>query len=121
MHATHRRRASRARRRRLHRRRKPNAAVPDHPYPADLGSVHGLRSALVAPMTLAAIALIAASAPAVYAQASAPVIKLSDDTTSTRWANAAVTATVYSRPSRDVRAVGRLRLLTEDGYPEVYL
>jgi lipoprotein-anchoring transpeptidase ErfK/SrfK len=76
-------------------------------------------------MALAAIALIAASAQVAHAQAQAPtpapVVTLSDETTATRWANAAMTATVYSQPSRDAHAVGRLRLLTEDGYPEVYL
>jgi hypothetical protein len=80
-----------------------------------------LKSAPIAPLTLAAIALIAASAPNADAQASAPAAKLSNETTSTRSANAAITATVYSRPSRNVHRVGRLRLLTEDGYPEVYL
>jgi len=70
-------------------------------------------------MALATIALIAAGAPVAHAQA--PAVKLSDETTSTRWANAAMTATVYAQPSRDAHAVGRLRMLTEDGYPEVYL
>jgi lipoprotein-anchoring transpeptidase ErfK/SrfK len=66
---------------------------------------------------LAAIASIAASAPA-SAQASA---RLSNETTFTRWANAVTTGTARSAPSRSARAVGHLRLLTEDGFPEVYV
>ena len=46
---------------------------------------------------------------------------LSNETTFTRWANAVTHATAYARPSATARRVGRLRLLTEDGLPEVYV
>lgn len=46
---------------------------------------------------------------------------LSNERTVTRWANAEETATVRRSPSTEARAVGRLRLDTEDGPPEVYL
>ena len=48
-------------------------------------------------------------------------MKLSNERTFTRWANAAVPARAYVRPSERARRVGRLRLLTEDGFPEVYV
>jgi hypothetical protein len=48
-------------------------------------------------------------------------VLLSNETTFTRWSSAVARADVYARPSRDARRVGRLRLLTEDGFPEVYV
>jgi L,D-transpeptidase catalytic domain len=48
-------------------------------------------------------------------------MRLSNETTFTRWANAVTRANAYTRPSADSRRVGRLRLLTEDGFPEVYV
>ncbi len=48
-------------------------------------------------------------------------MQLSNETTFTRWSDAVARAHVYARPARDARRVGRLRLLTEDGYPEVYV
>jgi hypothetical protein len=47
--------------------------------------------------------------------------RLSNETTFTRWAGAAVAARVYAQPSTRSPRVGRLRLLTEDGFPEVYV
>ena len=84
-----------------------------------------MRPKRLAPEALAAIVSIAAGAPA-HAQTpppavSAPLQRLSDETTFTRWASAATRAAVYARPSADARRVGRLRLLTEDGFPEVYV
>ena len=46
---------------------------------------------------------------------------LSNETTFTRWANAAVRATAFEQPSATSPRVGRLRPLTEDGFPEVYV
>ena len=60
---------------------------------------------------------IAASAPA-HAE---PAVSLSNETTVTRWADAVTRAGAFARPSADARQVGRLRLLTEDGFPEVYV
>jgi L,D-transpeptidase-like protein len=68
------------------------------------------------PVGLAAIVSIAAAAPA-----GAQSVKLSDERTFTHWANAAVPARAYAAPAADARRVGRLRLLTEDGFPEVYV
>jgi hypothetical protein len=48
-------------------------------------------------------------------------VRLSNERTFTRWASAATRAKAYSRPSADARQVGRLRLLTEDGFPDVYV
>ena len=47
--------------------------------------------------------------------------RLSDELRLTRWANATQRATVFSRPTTKARKVGNLRLLTEDGFAEVYL
>jgi lipoprotein-anchoring transpeptidase ErfK/SrfK len=79
----------------------------------------------------AAIVSLAAGAPA-HALAPPPgraappaaspgPVRLSNETTYTRWANAATPAKAYARPSAGARQVGRLRLLTEDGFPEVYV
>jgi hypothetical protein len=83
------------------------------------------------PVTLAAVVSIAASAPA-DAQAPSPSrppppdgptgpVRLSNETTFTRWASAVTRAKAFARPSANARRVGRLRLLTEDGFPEVYV
>jgi L,D-transpeptidase-like protein len=97
-----------------------------------------LRSTNLAPVALAAIVSIAASVPA-HAQTQAPgqpapapapapapdspsgPVRLSNETTFTRWASAVERGRAFARPSADARRVGRLRLLTEDGFPEVYV
>src|SRR6185369_4465333 len=48
-------------------------------------------------------------------------VRLSDESTTTRWANAVTRAWARAAPSAGAGRVGRLRLLTEDGFPEVYL
>lgn len=48
-------------------------------------------------------------------------VKLSDERLVTRWAYPERRAVVYSRPSAGARQVTRLRLLTEDGFPELYV
>jgi L,D-transpeptidase catalytic domain len=68
----------------------------------------------------AATALVAAAAPAT-ATASPVTAQLSDETTFTRWASAGIPARVLAEPTPEARRVGRLRLLTEDGFPEVYV
>jgi hypothetical protein len=47
--------------------------------------------------------------------------RLSDEATSSRWAHPETTAVVRRSPKTSARRVGRLRLDTEDGPPEVYL
>ncbi len=69
----------------------------------------------------ALVATLAVAAGAAPALAQAPAERLSDETTFTRLAGATVRAQVYVRPSMTARRVGRLRLLTEDGFPEVYV
>jgi L,D-transpeptidase-like protein len=48
-------------------------------------------------------------------------VTLSNETTTTRWAYAVARGTAFSTPSKKSHRVGRLRYLTEDGFPEVYL
>ena len=79
-------------------------------------SARALASAALA----ATIVVAAGSAPAL-AQTPAGRERLSNETTFTRWAHGATRARVYTRPSAQSRRVGRLRLLTEDGFPEVYV
>jgi hypothetical protein len=87
-----------------------------------------LRTGTFPPVALlAAIALVAAGAPT-HAEATEPgqeaqpaSARLSNETTFTRWANAALPARAYVRPSAHAPRAGRLRLLTEDGFPEVYV
>jgi L,D-transpeptidase catalytic domain len=67
---------------------------------------------------LAAIVVLAASASA---HAAPRPLRLSDETTLTRWAGAVAPAPAFARPSAHARLAGRLRLLTEDGFPEVYV
>jgi hypothetical protein len=73
------------------------------------------------------IVSIAAGAPA-YAQApttggtpGGERAPLSDETTVTRWADAVARAKAYAEPTVTAPTVGRLRMLTEDGFPEVYV
>jgi hypothetical protein len=80
-----------------------------------------LSSRTLAPAALAAIVSIAAAAPAGAADAAPGTVRLSNETTFTRWASAATQTRVHARPSADARRVGRLRLVTEDGFPEVYV
>jgi lipoprotein-anchoring transpeptidase ErfK/SrfK len=47
--------------------------------------------------------------------------QLSNETTTTRWAYAIARGTAFSTPSKKSHRVGRLRYLTEDGFPEVYI
>lgn len=47
--------------------------------------------------------------------------RLSDERLITRWANTATRGPIRARPDSSARATGRLRLLTEDDRPEVYL
>jgi hypothetical protein len=89
-----------------------------------------VRPRTFAAPALAAIVSIAAAAPAPAAtppgelpsSAAAPGhVRLSNETTYTRWASSVAHAKAYAQPSADARRVGRLRLLTEDGFPEVYI
>jgi hypothetical protein len=69
-----------------------------------------------AALSLAALALgIAPSAQAVMTRT------LSDELTYTRWAEPLRTAPVVRLPVKGEERVGRLRMRTEDGFPEVYL
>jgi hypothetical protein len=77
-----------------------------------------VRTSTLAP---AALVSIAASSAADAATPTPGLVRLSNETTFTRWANAATSARAYMRPSAHARQVGRLRLLTEDGFPEVYV
>jgi hypothetical protein len=69
----------------------------------------------------------AVAAPAVTAQQALPPAsppgaqRVSDERSETRWAYPQRRAKVRSRPSSRARTVTRLRLLTEDRFPELYV
>jgi lipoprotein-anchoring transpeptidase ErfK/SrfK len=78
------------------------------------------RTAALPALVLPAIA--PASAAAGTPSANPPgAVKLSNERTTTRWAHTADLQPVFTRPSEKARRVARLRLLTEDTLPEVYL
>jgi hypothetical protein len=68
--------------------------------------------------TTLAVALLALLAPGT---ARSEIRRLSDETLISRWAHATVQGPVLAAPAAGARRVARLRHLTEDGLPEVYL
>jgi len=78
---------------------------------------------IAALLALAAAALAPASAAAAKLPPAVPTgtVKLSDERLTTRWAHTADVQPVFSRPSGNAHRVARLRLLTEDHFPEVYV
>ena len=76
---------------------------------------------------LGAVGAASGSAAGTATQAALPpasppgAATLSDERTLTRWAYPERRARIYSRPSGKARKVGRLRLLTEDKFPELYI
>jgi hypothetical protein len=67
-----------------------------------------------------AAAPIPAAGPA--ASAAQPLEQvLSNESTSTTWANGVEEAAIHLHPDRSSRTIARTHLLTEDGFPEVYL
>ena len=74
-------------------------------------------------LLLALVGLAAVAAPASAARIPPPAerLKLSDERSYTRWAHPVARANAYRAPAERARVVTRLRLVTEDGYPEVYV
>src|SRR4029450_10995162 len=81
------------------------------------------RRPRIAALLALAVAMVApASASASMPSANPPgAVQLSNERTTTRWAHPADLQPVFSRPSDKAHRVTRLRLLTEDELPEVYL
>jgi hypothetical protein len=86
-----------------------------------------LRPALIAVLVAFGAAVLAAAAPAGAATrglslANPPgTVLLSDERLTTKWAHTADLQPVFSQPSGAAHRVGRLRLLTEDHFAEVYV
>ncbi len=87
---------------------------------------------VAAPAALAGGGLPAAGGATASASAADPVRpvdatgpladeRLSDERLITRWAHAEATAAIRAHPQGSARAIARMRTLTEDGEPEVYL
>ena len=84
-----------------------------------IGSIVGCAVALAG---AGAVSVHAATAQAPVPPASPPdAVRLSDERLVTRWAYPSRRAVVYSRPSARSRHITRLRLLTEDSFPELYV
>jgi hypothetical protein len=77
------------------------------------------RSAFALLLLLAALAL----SPSANAGTEPPVgsERLSDERTYTRWAHSTLRAPIRLLPDPTSRQIARIRYLTEDGFPEVYL
>jgi hypothetical protein len=82
-----------------------------------------VAGALAAGFVLAAAPVATAATPSAGLPDASPQgsERLSDEVKLTRWAHPTQRATAFSRPSTKAKKVGRLRLLTEDGFGEVYL
>jgi lipoprotein-anchoring transpeptidase ErfK/SrfK len=75
-------------------------------------------------LALAAVAAVLAIAPAAAADiapAQSQVVKLSNETSTTLWAHPGSTSLIRYKPSRKSHAFRRLHLMTEDGFPEIYM
>lgn len=75
-------------------------------------------------MMAAAVAVAVAPAAAHAASPTANpagLERLSDERLLTRWAYPGTRAPIYTRPTGQARKITRLRWLTEDGLPEIYL
>ena len=79
------------------------------------------RIAALTALAVAAIAPAGASAASMPPASPPGMVKVSNETTTTRWAHTADVQPVFARPSGGAHQVSRLRLLTEDKFPEVYL
>jgi hypothetical protein len=80
-------------------------------------------AAALLPAVVPAVTAADAAQPSAARPGSSPAgsVALSDERLLTRWAHPTQRARVTTRPARGAQPVGRLRLLTEDGFPEVYL
>ncbi len=73
-------------------------------------------------LALATVATVLATAPAHAASTGdQKVVKLSNEETTTLWAHPGSTALIRYKPTRKSHAFRRLHLMTEDGFPEVYI
>ena len=83
--------------------------------------MHGTTRTAVLALVLAALIPASAAAAALPPANPPGAVRLSDERLTTKWAHTADLQPVFSRPSGSARRVARLRLLTEDGFAEVYL
>ena len=75
-------------------------------------------------LALAAVATVLATAPTAAAAttpADQQVVKLSNEKTTTLWAHPGSTSLIRYHPSRKSHGFRRLHLMTEDGFPEIYV
>jgi L,D-transpeptidase catalytic domain len=82
-----------------------------------------LTTAVTAALVLACASPVSAAERVRPLRAGSPLgdERLSDERTLTRWAHPVGRWAIRRAPAQGSRRVGRLRLLTEDDYPEVYL
>jgi hypothetical protein len=108
------------------RRRQPLGAT-GAPGAARVAARHGTTRVMRPTRASLVVALLAALVAVPVARAAEPTSNppgtkpLSDERTLTRWAYPDTRARVRSRPAGGARTVARLRWLTEDRLPEIYL
>jgi len=85
------------------------------------GTAMGSSTPASAPEAAAPPAAGAPSQANAVAPAPAGVVALSNERTSTTWAHPSEEAKIHLQPASRSRTIARTRLMTEDGYPEVYL
>src|SRR4051794_34424378 len=76
---------------------------------------------LVRPALATAVAVLVLGLLPVAPARSADVTSLSNEQTLSRWAYPVKIRAIFASPSTSSRSVGKLRLLTEDRLPELYL
>jgi lipoprotein-anchoring transpeptidase ErfK/SrfK len=87
-----------------------------------MGSMIAGSVALGALGAVGAASVSAAGTPRAVPPANPPgAQRISDERTETRWAYPERRARIHSRPSGKARTIGRLHLLTEDKFPELYV
>lgn len=83
--------------------------------------LNALKWATVLAVIVSITASALSHAPASSAAAAPAPVQLSNESTFTRWAYAVAPGNAYAAPTATAHRVGRLRLRTEDGFPEVYI
>jgi len=91
------------------------------PRRAHLGALGAASALALALAPAAARAADPPTTPPAAADKPGAVTLVSDEETITRWAHPYNEAKIFKKPWRKSKVVGRLRLMTEDEFPEVYI
>jgi hypothetical protein len=90
--------------------------------PGAVASASGSEEQAAAPGTAPSPTVTAVTAPVPAAPSTAPTdVRLSNERTTTTWAHPLEEKTIFAVPDTHSRHVSHVHLMTEDGFPEVYL